>query len=396
MQKTGQKTCTPALFLCALLVGSLLAAPLATAQTYAPAVPPDTYETSPPPAETTPPPPVNHEAFTISNVPVDVTAENAAAAREKAIFAGQRTALTQLLERMDAAKAIDPAKLSDNKIAALVRNFEIASEKASNVRYIAMMNVRFKPRAVQSLLGNAGVSFTANPSMPQIILPLDIGGSRSVLWEERTPWHQALAQLERPEALQPVIIPNGELQDVSAIDARGAASGDAAALGAIATLYRAGAVVVAQLTRESDDSGAKLVSLTVTRYDNSGQKLETQTIAVPPGKDQAAQLDGAAQQVKNFLQHQAMIDVQAPGYAGSSLALHATLSSLPQLTRLRQRLGSIPAIKRVNIHSIRRDGADMVLDFSGDQMQLQQALYQQGLMLTQAPSGTWQLQSAQP
>lgn len=392
MQKTGM----PAFFLHALLAGSLLAAPLAAAQTYAPAVPPDAYDISPPPAAAPPPPPANHEAFTISNVPVDVTAENAAAAREKAIFAGQRTALTQLLERMDAAKAIDPAKLSDNKIAALVRNFEIASEKASNVRYIASMNVRFKPNAVQNLLGNAGVSFTANPTMPQLILPLAASGDRIVLWEEQTLWHQALAQLERPDALQPIIIPNGELTDVSAIDARSAAAGDAASLGAIATLYRAGAVVVAQLTQESGDAAAKFVNLIVTRYDNTGQKLETQTIAVPPGKDQAAQLAGAVQQVKNFLQHKAMIDVLAPGYAGSSLTLHAALSSLPELTRLRQRLGSVAAIKRINIRSIRRDGADMVLDYSGDQMQLQQALSQQGLMLTQAPSGAWQLQSTLP
>lgn len=393
MQNTG----VPALFLRAMLAGGLLSAPMAMAQTYAPAVPWDSTEASPTPAESTPAPqPVNLEAFTISNVPVDVTAENAAAAREKAIFSGQRTALTQLLERMDAAKAIDPAKLSDNKIAALVRNFEITSEKTSSVRYIANMNVRFKPRAVQSLLGNAGVSFTANPTMPQLILPLAMSGGRSVLWEEQTPWHQALASLERPDALQPIIIPNGDLQDVGAIDANNASAGDAASLGAIATLHNAGSVVVAQIGEDPADSAQKNLNLTVTRYDNTGQKLETQTIAVPAAKDRTAQLAVAAQQVKSFLQHKPMVDVLAPGYAPSSLAIHAALTSLPELTRLRQRLAGIPAIKRINIRSIRRDGVDMALDFNGDQMQLQQALSQQGLLLTQAPGGSWQLQSAQP
>lgn len=337
------------------------------------------------------PAPVNPDAvFDVDGVAVDVTAASAAAARDKAIFDGQRTALGTLLERLDAKRAADPAKLSDNKIAGMVRNFEITSEKSSSVRYIATMNVRFKPTAIQKLLGNAGIAYNP-PTLPTVLLPVSDSNGRAVLWEESTPWRTALEALEQ-QGGQTVTVPSGELNDVSAIDANAATNGDALALGSIATLHGAGNVVVARLAGEVN--AGQPLNIALARYDAHGQRLEGQTLIIPPASDANAQLHDAATRVQEFVLHKALVTTaSAVPTAQNSMPLYAPLSSLPELTRLRQRLGGISAIQRINIQSVSREGAEITLDYNGDASQLQQAITQQGLSLLPSPTGQWLIRS---
>jgi len=344
------------------------------------------------------PMPENTEAYTVNAIAVDVTAASAAAARDKAIFDGQRAALTQLLDRMDASKGVDPTKLNDNKIASLVKNFEIVTEKTSTVRYIATMNVRFKPRAVQALLGNAGVHYVANPTLPRLILPVITSKGRPVLWEERTVWRDAVEKLDRHDNLQPILIPAGDLKDIGVIDAKAALAGDALALGSIATTYQAGAVIVAAIASDAATLNPQQpLAVTLTRYDSSGQRQEGITQEIPPAATQEAQMAAATQSVLDFIQQKNQtVPTAAPAIdqaAGNSLQVYAPLGSLPELTRLRQKLATVTSIRRINIATIRRDGADLVLDFSGDAPALQQAMSQQGLVLLQAPTGQWQVRS---
>lgn len=337
------------------------------------------------------PAPVNPDAvFDVDGIAVDVTAASAAAARDKAIFDGQRAALGQLLDKLDAKRAADPAKLSDNKIAGMVRNFEITSEKSSSVRYIATMNVRFKPSAIQKLLGNAGIAYNP-PMLPTVLLPVSDSNGRAVLWEENTPWRAALETLEQ-QGGQSVMVPSGELNDVSAIDANAAANGDALALGSIATLHGAGNVVVARLAGEVN--AGQPLNIALARYDAHGQRLEGQTLIVPPAADANAQLRDGATRVQEFILHKAVAGmVTTPSAGQNSLPIYAPLSSLPELTRLRQRLGGISTIQRINIQSVTREGAELTLDYNGDALQLQQEMTRQGLQVLPSPSGQWLVRS---
>lgn len=369
------------------------------------AAPYDPMAPAAPQQETAPAPqPVNpDEIYSISSIAVDVTAASAAAARDKAIFDGQRAALVQLLDRIEAGKGVDPAKLSDNKIAALVKNFEIVSEKSSSVRYIATMNVRFKPRAVQALLQNAGVHFTASPTLPVIILPISTSSGRPVLWEEHTAWRNAVERLDRQDNLRPVIVPNGELNDVGAIDANAALTGNSTAIAAIAAQHGAGSVIVAAIAADIEKIASNQpLPLTLTRFDNSGQRQDSRTVTVPAATTTDTQLAAAAQEIQDFIKHQS---TEATGNSAAiqsasqsilstaSLQLYAPLGSLPELTRLKQRLSAVTTIQKINIRTIRRDGAELGLEYTGDIGQLQQGLTAQGLSLNQTASGQWQIVS---
>src|SRR3982750_3742865 len=84
------------------------------------------------------------EALSVEGIAVDVTADSAQAARDKALVQAQRKAFDQLMQTLvqpqDLARA---PKVSDAQIADMVLDFDIESEKTSAVRYIGKLNFRF-------------------------------------------------------------------------------------------------------------------------------------------------------------------------------------------------------------------------------------------------------------
>lgn len=95
--------------------------------------------------------------YEVSGVEVDVTAADAAAARDQAIVEGQRTALQMLIEDLvGLEKAAQVPLPGDDAISAMVQDFEVESERLSAVRYIGVLTYRFDPSLVDDLLGGVG------------------------------------------------------------------------------------------------------------------------------------------------------------------------------------------------------------------------------------------------
>lgn len=189
----------------------------------------------------------NPEVFTVHNVEVDVTAGTAAAARDRAIHQAQREAFGRLFARLTLqADAGRLPVLGDDGIDRLVDAFEVEDERASAVRYVGRFTIRFRPQAVRELMLSNGIRYAEVPSKPVLILPVDQTTGSPVLWQQETVWRQVWEQLEPPTGLVPILVPYGELQDVSDIGAEQALAGDQDALRRIADRYGAGAVAVAQ------------------------------------------------------------------------------------------------------------------------------------------------------
>jgi hypothetical protein len=102
------------------------------------------------------------ESYSVADVNVDVTADTAAHARDRALVQAERTAYSQLCGRLGTIDNAD--KLSDDNIAALVRSFEVQSEHLSAVRYVGVFTITFTPAAVKKKLGAPVI--TAAPTLP--------------------------------------------------------------------------------------------------------------------------------------------------------------------------------------------------------------------------------------
>jgi|GEM_PF-5545249 len=141
------------------------AQPTTTAATAAQttAQPPQVTATPAPDAQAAAVPAYNAPApsnpYEITGIAVDVTADTAVHARDKALSEAQRSGLEQLVGQMNADKGV-VARLSDDDIATLVQNFAVEDQHTSAVRYIGHYSVQYRQNAVRSWLNKKAVAYT--------------------------------------------------------------------------------------------------------------------------------------------------------------------------------------------------------------------------------------------
>jgi hypothetical protein len=102
-------------------------------------------------------------------VSADVTADNAAHARDQALLQAEHAAFTQLCAKLGAPDSA--TKIDDNALAGLVASFEVQSEHVSAVRYIGIFTIRFKPISTQKKIGKAeATTVSTDPSLPPPVI----------------------------------------------------------------------------------------------------------------------------------------------------------------------------------------------------------------------------------
>lgn len=328
------------------------------------------------------------DIFTVAGVAVDVTAENAAAARERALAQGQieaaRLMLGRLIRRQDRGNL---PLIDSDMVNLLVSDFSIANERRSNVRYLAEMTVRFDSRAVRQTLRDASLPFAETVSKPVLVLPILRNNGGLVLWDEPNPWRQAWNQVAGDKVpLVPMEVPFGDLSDISDISAEQAAAGDVERLNTIASRYGAddSLVVIATLDEGFGGSFAR-VDVAVTRVGSTAQAPILLDLAAIAGQD-----------LDSLLRQAALATADAVGEAWTQANLlrfdqeqvvffEIPLSSLGDWLKVRERLGQVALISDVHLRELRRDTAEIELRFFGELGQLEDALVQRDLILENEP-----------
>lgn len=322
------------------------------------------------------------DPFTVSGVKVDVSAANANAARDQAIRDAQVKAWAELYKRLVPSATAVP-RVSEIELARLVQGFEIDDEKVSATRYLGSITVRFRPTAVRETLAGGGQQYVEPPARPYVILPVTIVDGHPVLWEDRTGWREAWEGRQPGASLVPLVVPDGELADISAIGVNEALAGDPEALARIAQRYNAGGVVVAKtdLPAGGPDLGRPL-SVEVTHYTPDGAR-DHQTVNVKA--DMADRAGDFLTRAVTFVA--AAIDesyrrenTMATGPEQATL-VRVPLSSLNDWVETRKRLGTVSAVTRTDVLSISRYEALVALTHRGDVERLRQALARRDLGL---------------
>ncbi len=351
----------------ALAVLALAAPETAAAQTAAPTKPP------------------RFDVFTVAPVPVDVTAANAAAARDQAIVEGESHAFDMLMQRLTlAADRSRLPKVGTNELNQVVQGFEVAHERRSGVRYLADFTVHFRADAVRQFLRQAGIGFAETVSKPLIVLPVLHDGDRTALWEDPNPWRDAWTNANPVIGLVPLVRPIGELEDVQAIDADAAVKGDDARLQAIAQRYGDGDVLVTQATLKTDGP-QHVVDVSSTRY-TPGQPGTEQTwvgtTAANSGESDADLFGravlAAVAQVEEAWKAANILNFSQSG----TLTARVPATSLEDWITVRDRLAASPAVRSSRLVSLDREEARVEIHYVGDATQLRTALAQRDLELS--------------
>jgi Uncharacterized protein conserved in bacteria (DUF2066) len=348
-----------------------------------------------------------------ATVRVDATADSAAAARDLARIDGQRKALAVVIDHLsgspDSAKL---PKLDDKAITDMVESFEVADERMSAVRYIADYTFHFRPSKVRRLVhvvdnasvetGNKSSSEAASKpavsesvSKPIVVLPIYQDGARIVLWDDPNPWREAWGQ-RSPETSGAVrlTIPLGDAGDLAAIDADRAVSGKSEALTTIAQRNGGGETVVALATAKREGDHVSGVELSIKRY-RSGRLADTQSLTFDAHSDESEGdllkrvADEAASEIVAKRNANQRSDQQA------TLSAAVPISSLGDWIQVRDRLASVPAVRKVDLLSLTRQEARIQLRYVGSPDQLRSSLAEVDLDLG-GGDPVWHLQRSSP
>jgi hypothetical protein len=331
--------------------------------------------------------------FEVKGVAVDVTAETATQAREQALAEGEGVAFRRLLERLtlraDHPRLPKPAR---RQVSAYVKDFAVAEEKTSAVRYLARLNFRFQAGPIRRLLMDAGLPFAETPSKPVLVLPVYRAAGALLLWDDSNPWREAWKAVPPVDGLVPLILPLGDLADIAAIGAEQAAKGDAQRLNAITARYGAGDALVAHGTFGVNAGlGRPELEVFVTRY---GTALQEQTIvksfsaAEGEGIDELLRRAAVelARQVEDNWKRDNVLRFESTAVA----AVRVPIERLDDWLEVRKRLSGVAVVRRVERILISLDEMRINLHYFGGAQQLVLALEQADLAMSEE-SGEWVL-----
>lgn len=333
------------------------------------------------------------EVFAVAGVAVDVTAENAAKAREKALADGAKAAFRRLLERLTLLS--DRSRLPNlpsGEIDALVQDLSVANEKTSAVRYLADLTFRFKPDAVRKRLDDLALPYAETPSKPVLVLPVYRSAGALLLWDDPNPWRQAWSKVDAKGGLVPMLMPIGDLTDVAAIGAEQAAAGDQQRLSAIAKRYNAGDTMVVLATLSLDAATTlPAMQISVSRYGSGAGTGEAEfNFIAASGEGVDGLLTRAAAQVATFVEdawkHENLIQMRKPG----ALVARVPIAALSEWLTVRDRLGGVAVVRRIDLMLLSKREARVNLHFIGDADQLVLALKQADLNLARVGE-EWEL-----
>jgi hypothetical protein len=337
------------------------------------------------------------DIFTVSGLAVDVTAESAVAAREKALRDAQRQALNMVLRRLtlrtDHPSLPEP---DDTAIVQMVAALAVAGEKTSTVRYLAELTVRFHRSGIRNLLRGTSFRFSETMAKPILVLPVFEKGAAQSLFEDGNLWRAAWDRLDlAPDSLLPLLLPQGDLKDITTIGAQAALAGRDDQLNAIARRYGVENVLVAHAVLSIDlaAGGVPRVVVTLLRFGPRGKSTEVLDYSVDVGKDLEAAMNHLALRVAVDQQEQWKRKTQLSFDADTSLSALVPLSGLADWLVVRQRLRAAAMVSAVKLRGISRQDAQVVIDYLGNTDSLVIALAQRDLHLSLV-DGFWILRLA--
>ena len=335
------------------------------------------------------------DIFTITGVEVDAEAESAADARELALVEGQRRAFRRLLRRLtlraDYSRHPEPDEAT---LIALVRGMEIENEKTSSIRYLAKLAISFKKEEVRLLLRRQGLRFSETASKPILVLPVYEAAGTQALWDEPNLWREAWLAREQSEtrdSLVPLLVPAGTLVDIAAIGPAQALAGDRGRLKAIAESYGVEDTMVARAQLTYDlVAGAPRLEVDLRQFGPSGERTVVENFVGVSREAIGQLLVRAVSEISHKLEDGWKRETMLQFDRERRLEAKVPLTSLGEWLDVRRRLGAVALVRKIQLDSLSKTEAELVLHYLGDPGQLSTSLAQRDLELAQE-GGLWTL-----
>ena len=347
----------------------------------------------------------------------------------------EQTAETVVPDAAGASAATPPAPghmtrtvitLTDAMLEDLESGFEVYDEKSSAATYRAYITYRFKPGAIRRLLRDAQIPYSEAQTRTALVLPVLETANGLYLWEDNNPWMAAWKVRPYNNELTPMTAPLGDLEDSATISPRQALAINEAALAAMAERYSVSQVIVAHAYLRQENGEYRLRVRLINGLRESAE-VEDDEILTRINADGVAEFGAPSIQAPsanafmpaktgdvlaeawfnrpsgNFpaLAEEAIevvIAKHAKPWKEQTLIDHteaalleasAYFRSLSEWAKIRSALISTPLVGSVQVRSLSRQGAEMLVRAYGDPDKLVVAMEAQGLALWTEDGERW-------
>ncbi len=365
--------------------------------------------------------------YTVDNVIVDVTADNAVEAREKAFQEAQIKAYTELAGRFLSAEEMETFEApSIEEVSMFVRNFEVTNEQLSAVRYkgnykISFSNRAFRGQRQQADMTNANGALD-NPALNQtasntlsgaplsgaadiLVIPFYEGERGAVLWRQN-PFLEAWARAEQNRTSGRALLPVGDAQDMASIGGSGdALRYDPSALNNMRLRYQAREAALVVATPEPMSDGTTAMAVSVYEAKSFGPTLAKQfSVRSYPGEGQDQFFNRVIAQTSIALENnwqrptlarevpstapqmnaQQQNSTQTPALTGAveNIMAQLTFNNVREWVDTKRLIESTRGVQSVEVKSLSPQTATVAINFRGGLDGMRQSLQQQGIGLS--------------
>lgn len=327
------------------------------------------------------------ELYTVKDIAVDVTADCAKTAQERAMSEGRIKAFKILVERLLSQEDYQRmGDISPEKSDLLIRDYEVVKEKHSPVRYVASLIFRFDPAAVKRFLESRRIEVSATPKNPVLVIPLLVTQENErKLWHDN-PWLLAWASQSPIGGITPLIIPLGDLADITDLDTEHALNLDQVRLTAIAQRYGAsGAMVV----RATTGKGRLEIEMALVSLEGEVRKVELPPIKTSQAPHENIYRDAITRVVARLDALGKDKTDQATSSQEQHLPVEVILNSPQDWAHLQRCLSEISTVSKIRLKTLSRKHVLVDLTFFGSILMLESALGVRGFNLTAGEGNSW-------
>ena len=334
------------------------------------------------------------ESLINSEVDVDVTAGDTAAAREQALEKGQSEALADLLGRFatgDQAHQII-TNMEPKKIAAMVRGTEVLTEKMSSNRYRATLRVSFDADEISKLISSNGgdaAALQATPIGSFLVLPSYEEDSTALLWDDGNPWKNAWKTTAIEAQSGDVVVPYGDNADSAVVDTKSLASATYSSLMPLTVRYGVTDIIIlqAKFTHGADNMVLEVVKRRISRTQNEVNVL---SYRADPQETRETLMLRAAKDIVDTLERKKNEEMETSksvhGGERNKVMMLASISTLGSWTQLRAKLSALPMVDKLEPLAISPQQVDFVLHYRGSPESLSNAITAMNIRLVQNPN----------
>lgn len=324
------------------------------------------------------------DPYEVRDLEISALAENAVAAKEKALDDGLVAAATRVLGRI----AVDRGDfaLSPDDAEQLLSGYYHSAEQVGPGGYRGTYTFSFSPLLTRGFLARRGIGVADVAAQPVLLIPVIEAGGEHRLWDAAAPWADALAAHDMEEGLTPIRLPANSARD-RAVRADRLLAADIGTLGEFRIRYRTHAAAIAIL---KTDPGSGRMTVVLKGADGAGPidtavRIDDGTVAL------------AAATVANLLSARWKSVAAGSGEirsaAGNSLSVRVLLSGGPaEWAELQARLAASGVIDGMAVEGMGETSGNIVLWYAGRLDALPGRLAKAEVDLFEA-GGSWLLQA---